>query len=163
MFVRKCNMSLVFCRGEKKSHNWRDIKGSVFKLQTHENKTKTFLSLFFSWPWVVSSHAESISFICLGIEFVFIAIPVDLPVLPMSNLYFFLTSPPPSSQIFPYLFKKQKKNLKSPARLMCLLRHISLWCNKKKKQGGPANFQAFVFWQYGCEGGCRRKNGYYLF
>lgn len=40
---------------------------------------------------------------------------------------------------------------------MCLLRHISLWCNKKKKQGGPANFQAFVFWQYGCEGGCGRK------
>lgn len=107
MFVRKCNVIPAFCGGEKKSHNWRDIKGSAFKLHTHKNKTKTFISFFCVWPWVVSSHAESISFTCLAFEII-IVIPVKLPVLPLWLTCMFFTLPP-CSRIFPYLFKKQNK------------------------------------------------------
>lgn len=57
-FGRKCNTIYIFRTKEKKSHNWRDIKGSDFSSYTH---TKTFFSPFcrsFGFTFFVMSTFE---------------------------------------------------------------------------------------------------------
>lgn len=68
----------------------------------------------------MSSHAESISFPCVGTEIVFIVIPVNLPVFPMIDLYFFLLllhHPP----VFSHICLKNRRKLKKaqPVRCVC--------------------------------------------